>query len=182
MADFHLLAEARGRFQPPRLLIESTYPLALFRTWTWLSFNVDALVYPRPVACDLPRPANALVEAEEGELTSSPGVDDFYGFKRYQPGDSLKQVHWPSYAKGQAMQVKEFGSENASQLVLDLNAFSGSLEERLSGICYWLLHFHESQAKCLVDLAGQPYGPGSGEGLKSQVLAALALFSGGDHA
>ena len=177
LVDFHLQAQERGLFRPQRLLIESTYPLGLLRAWTWLSFDVDALVYPKPLANKLPVFAMLDVVEGEGELSAAPGVDDFYGFRSYQVGDSLKHVHWPSYAKGQSMQVKEFGSEDASQPVLNFNHFSGDSETRLSAICFWVLRFCERQAKFSLILPGEQIGPASGEGVKTQALRALALFN-----
>ena len=46
----YLKAKQRGRLKPGRLLVESRYPLGLFRAWSWVELDMQALVYPRPIA------------------------------------------------------------------------------------------------------------------------------------
>ncbi|MCR8921729.1 DUF58 domain-containing protein [Dasania sp. GY-MA-18] len=182
LVSLHLKAQQRGWLQPPRLLVESYYPLGLFRCWSWLAIDVQALIYPAPLACQL---KDAVGDSgDEGEASTVPGSDDFYGFKHYQPGHSLKHVHWPSYAKGQPLQTKEFAAYSSHAQLIDWASFSGSNEQRLSAICYWVLQFSQQQSLFSVRLPNGHYGPGTGEAFKLQLLQLLALYpatSGGKH-
>jgi uncharacterized protein (DUF58 family) len=173
--QLHLRAIARGKFMPPRLLIESFYPFGLYRTWTWLLLDVDALVYPAPLKCPLP-PQDYSQGQQEGELIATAGNDDFYGFKRYALGDSLKKVHWPGYAKGQGMYTKEFGTETSRQLTLNLNSFSGDVEARLSSLCYWVIQLKNQPIQFSVTIDNATYGPDNGTAFANALLSSLALY------
>ena len=58
------------------------------------------------------------------------GGTDFFGIRQFQPGDPLKNVHWPSVAKsgGEKMMVREFESEQNIRvmIVLDSSASMGA--------------------------------------------------------
>lgn len=178
----HCLTERRGLFRPGRFLLESHYPLGLIRCWTWLDLGFETVVYPRPIAVqELPV---AAAPGEAGRESPHLGKEDFYGFRHYAPGDSLRQVNWRSLAKGQALQTKVYAAQQSEQHWVDWHAMAcPSTEERLSRLCDWVLQ---------LDKAGLCYGlrlpngeilPDSGEQHRKKVLTALALFepSGSRH-
>ena len=60
----------------------SYFPLGLFRAWSPIRFNVQALVYPKPALIDQAFPAiDASTAQNEGNKT---GNDDFFGLLEYQ--------------------------------------------------------------------------------------------------
>lgn len=171
-----LMAEKRGRFKPPRLLIETFYPLGLLRAWTRLALDAESFIYPMPIMQALRLPFTA-EEKAEGDISDKVGSDDFFGFKEYQLGHSLKHVHWPSYAKGQPLLSKEYSELSGQDWVLDWQCFEGDVEQKLSALCYWVLEFGRLGRIFAMKLPGQSYGPDSGERYQDVLLKALAIFN-----
>ena len=165
---------ARGWYNPGRLLLESTYPLGLLRCWTWIDLDLYALVYPQPLASpELPGMAS---DQPDGTSVPVAGQDDFYGFRDYRAGDSLRQVHWKGLARGQALQSKQYAAYADRSVWLDWDMFAGlGMEQRLSHLCYWALAFDREQFEYGLRLPGYSLEPAWGEQHRDRVLRALAL-------
>ncbi len=116
-------ASRRGLFNPGRLLVETFYPVGLFRAWSHIDLDLSAIVYPRPIA------AGALPEhesmADEGEIVKREGVDDFFGLRDYQEGDGIRHIAWKTYARTEELQVKEFAAHVDRQVWLQWDALPG---------------------------------------------------------
>ncbi|MEH6557093.1 MAG: DUF58 domain-containing protein [Oceanicoccus sp.] len=173
--NLHLPVAERGFFRPDRLLIESFYPIGLLRCWTLLALDIEVLVYPKPLPCDLAASAGTDT-VEEGEVVPVVGSDDFYEFKQYQPGDSPKHVFWKSYAKGQDLVTKQFASYREQRVWLEWDRVDGSTEDRLSKLCFWVLKLDNSHDEYGLRLPGVEIAPGHGEQHRAHVLKALAIF------
>lgn len=168
----------RGWYHPGRLLLESSYPLGLLRCWTWVDLDLRALVYPQPLAS--PELPGTATDSPEGAAVAVAGSDDFYGFREYRRGDSLRQVHWKGLAKGQALQSKHYAAYTDRSAWLDWDAFPGTpLEQRLSHLCYWALACERSGEDYGLRLPGTEIPPARGEAQLERVLSALALFGTG---
>lgn len=174
----HLPVGKRGWFQPGRLMVESTYPLGLLRCWTWVDLDLHALVYPRPLSsADLPGLAT---DKPDGAAVPVPGSDDFYGFRSYQKGDSLRHIHWKGVAKGQGVQSKQYTAYADRSVWLDWELFPGlGTEQRLSHLCYWALDFESRNEEYGLRLPGVVLEPDCGPRHRDQVLKELALFGKG---
>jgi uncharacterized protein (DUF58 family) len=168
----------RGWFSPGRLLLESTYPLGLLRCWTWIDLDLYALVYPQPLAsAELPGLAT---DRPDGAAVPILGNDDFYGFRDYRHGDSLRQIHWKGLARGQGVQTKQYGAYADRSVWLDWEMFPGrGVEQRLSHLCYWALEFDRQGEEYGLRLPGLAIEPGLGERHRERVLQALALYETG---
>jgi uncharacterized protein (DUF58 family) len=164
----------RGWFSPGRLLLESTYPLGLLRCWTWIDLDLYALVYPQPLASpELPGLAS---DQPDGAAEPIMGSDDFYGFRDYRHGDSLRHIHWKGVARGQGVQTKQYITYANRSVWLDWDMFPGlATEQRLSHLCYWALHFEQRDDEYGLRLPGRVIEPGLGERHRDRVLQALAL-------
>ncbi|WP_049721972.1 DUF58 domain-containing protein [Gilvimarinus polysaccharolyticus] len=163
----------RGWFTPERILVKSYFPLGLVRTWSWVRFDVNLLVYPHPI----PVAAPPLLNRSHGEKQSLIARgDDFEGFKRYQPGAPLAHIAWKLYARGAGLQVKQYADVALDDLWLDFRALSGEREARLSGLCYLALDWHRAGRTFGLRLLDHCIEPASGQTHLSQVLRALALF------
>ena len=112
----------------------------------------------------------------DGSAMPIVGNDDFYGFRDYQQGDSLKQVHWKGLAKGQSLQSKQYGAYADSSIWLDWNAFPGvGTELRLSYLCYWALQYESQNIEYGLRLPGTVIAPAVGGKHREKILKALAL-------
>ncbi|MEH6518054.1 MAG: DUF58 domain-containing protein [Halioglobus sp.] len=173
--ELHAPVGERGWYSPGRLLLESTYPLGLLRCWTWLDLDLHALVYPQPLPSgDLPGIAS---DQPDGISVPVPGSDDFYGFRDYRAGDSLRHVHWKGLAKGQNLQSKQYAAYADRSVWLDWEMFPGAgMEQRLSHLCYWALELDRENQEYGLRLPGITVEPNWGEKHRDQVLKELALF------
>ena len=165
----------RGWHNPGRLLLESVYPLGLLRTWTWVDLDIQALVYPRPLASG-PLPSIA-TDKPDGSAVPIPGSDDFYGLRDYQAGDSPRHVFWKSVAKGQPLQTKQYTAYADRSVWLDWSLFEGlPPEQRLSHLCHWVLEFDRCNEEYGLRLPGVVIEPDCGESHRQRVLRQLALY------
>jgi len=168
-------ATHRGWLKAPRLLVESQFPLGLWRVWSWLDLEQRVLVYPRPLAGDYPL-ANVPLDKSEGEQSRRLGVDDFQGQRRFAPGDSLKRINWKAYSRERGLFVKEFGALEGHPSWLDFSALDGDSETRLSILCQHVLELSASGQFFGLRLPAQSLPPESGERQRERCLQALALY------
>ncbi len=171
----HTTVGQRGWYSPGRLLLESTYPLGLLRCWTWVDLDLYALVYPQPLAsAELPGLAT---DKPDGASVPVSGSDDFYGFRDYRRGDSLRQIHWKGLAKGQSVQTKQYAAYADRSVWLDWDMFpSLGIEQRLSHLCYWVLAFEARNEEYGLRIPGVVIDPAVGETHRDRVLKELAVY------
>jgi len=168
-------AARRGWLPIGRVLLETRYPLGLFRAWSWIEFDVRCLVYPRPEHAPLPLPRPA---AESGaEATLARGSDDFSGLRDYQLQDSPRHVAWKAVARAESMLTKQFSGAANAELWLDEGGLPASLdlERRLSRLTAWVLAAERSGARYGLRLPGRELPPGRGAAHRAACLRALAL-------
>ena len=169
------LTQKRGWHTAGTVTISSTYPLGLFRAWSPIRFNLKALVYPKPSKLELAFPETPSTQVQQGFRQK--GADDFYGLKEYQPGDSIKHIHWKAYAKGQGLFSKHYGGDNLAEIWLDYEHAPGhNTEERLSQLCRWVLDAERTGVRYGFSLPGFKILPDNSLLHTRKCLEALALF------
>ncbi len=170
----------RGLYPAPRLYIRSRFPTGLFTAWSVVNLKMQCLVYPRPAAVSMSQVLNSSNSNQETALVRE-GTEDFYGFRSFTPGDSLRQVAWKNVARGQGMMVKQFVDYLDERLLLDWDMFYGfSDEDRLSRLCYCVLRLSASDSSYGLRLPGVEIPPDSGPQHKLRVLQCLALYGKSD--
>jgi len=169
-------APARGWLPLGRVMLETRFPLSVFRSWSYVEPEARCLVYPRPERSMLPAPA---AESSRGALRSpTPGNDDYSGLRAYQLSDSPRHVAWKAVARNEDMLTKQFTGEAAAELWLDwarLPQFH--VEQRLSRLAGWVLEAERSGAQYGLRLPGVEIAPGRGELQRAACLQALALYN-----
>ena len=172
----YLPAPQRGVLKAPRLRVQTRFPLGLWRAWSYVDLSLQCIVFPTPVAGPLAGHVNA--SASGKSETTVAGTEDFHGLRQYQPGDSLKQVAWKSYARGQGLQVKLFVDHADDRLMLDWAMFPGlEPEERLSRLCHWVLELDRGGIDYGLRLPGVEIDMARGDEHRLRVLTALALWN-----
>lgn len=174
----------RRGWQPlGRVMLETRFPLGLFRAWTFVEPASRCLVYPRPEPGPLPPPAPS--QQAGGARAHAQGSDDFSGLRGYQPSDSPRHVAWKSVARsdtqhprGGDMLTKQFAGEAVAELWLLLSDLPASLglEARLSRMTGWVLAAERSGAHYGLRLPGTEIVPARGEHHRNACLEALALY------
>ena len=168
-------ARRRGWLPLGRVLLETRFPLGLFRAWSYVEPDARCLVYPKPERAPLPRP---LSEAAAGALRSqAAGNDDFSGLRGYQLSDSPRHVAWKAVARTDDMLTKQFTGEAAAELWLDWSLLPAALgtEQRLSRLAGWVLGAEAQGALYGLRLPGSEIAPARGDAHAAACLQALAL-------
>lgn len=168
----------RGWLALPPIALATTYPLGLFRAWTWIRPDSQCLVYPTPEPHALPFP-EAL--GSEGEDTSTqPGRDSFDSLRDYRHGDPMHDIHWKRLAKDSTPTVKQFLDSADPRLWIDWQSLTGDSEARIRQCTRLVLDAHRMGYQWGLRLPGLDLPPGSGDGHRHHCLRALALFAHGD--
>jgi uncharacterized protein (DUF58 family) len=176
-------APRRGRLPLGRVMLETRFPVGLFRAWSHVEPDCRCLVYPHPVASTLP-PTAPTAQAG-GARAHAQGSDDFSGLRAYQPADSPRHVAWKSvarsdtqHARSDDMLTKQFAGDAIAELWLDLRDLAPSLglEQRLSRLAGWVLAAERAGALYGLRLPGAQIDPGRGEAHRAACLEAIALY------
>lgn len=173
-----LPAPKRGRYRPGRFRLHSVYPFGLCRAWTWVDLDMSALVYPKPIECEL----NSAVKSDrdQGSAVVTEGQEDFAGLRAFNPSDSLRTVDWKAYARRNVLYTKQFQGYQAKSAWLKWSEVpSTDIEIKLSGLCFWVLQFAKTNEPYGLELPGSVINPGVGKQHEEACLTALAEFKYG---
>lgn len=169
-------AGQRGWLPLGRVMLETRFPLGIFRAWSYVEPDARCLVYPRPERS--PLPAASADSASGGVRSPVPGNDDYAGLRAYQLSDSPRHVAWKAVARSEHMLTKQFSGEAAAELWLDWRLLPAALgrEARLSRLAGWVLAADRAGTNYGLRLPGVELGPGRGDRHRAACLQALALF------
>jgi uncharacterized protein (DUF58 family) len=166
----------RGWLQLGRVMLETRFPLGLFRAWSYVEPEARCLVYPRPERSAMPPPsADSGLGAARAQAS---GNDDFSGLRGYQLSDSPRHVAWKAVARSDDMLTKQFYGDAAAELWLDWQLLPAELgiEQRLSRLAGWVLSADRAGARYGLRLPGVSIPPGRGDAHRAACLQALALY------
>lgn len=166
----------RGLLSPGRLVISSCFPLGLFNAWAYFEPDTVCVVYPRPWGRDrLPLADSAHAAARRGEKA---GAEDFAGFKKYRPGDSVNAIAWKAFARGQGLLRKQFSGEGAGVVMLSWQSVAdlSDIEARLSQLCHWALLAARSGLSYGLEIPGVRIEPAAGGQHQARCLEQLARY------
>lgn len=170
-----LPSQQRGLLQPGRITISTRFPLGLFHAWSYVHLAMPCLIYPRPANRRGLPPELLDRQGETGD--QGKGNDDFAALRSYQPGDSLRHVHWKSVAREQELLTKQFGGAQADALWLRWEQTGHlSREDRLSLLTRWILEADAQGLSYGLALPGNEFPPAQGEAHRRRCLKALALY------
>lgn len=177
---FELTAPRRGRYRLEQLLLESTWPLGIFRAWSYLDTAPEVLVYPRP-AGTLPLPESEAAEAQD-LAGRRPGTDDFAGFRAWRAGDSIRSIDWKALARERGLLVKRFTGAGSRRIRLrwDLAGTRAGDEQRLAQLCRWVLDADRGGMSYALELPGTVLEYDRGPAHRRRCLDLLAAHGGGD--
>jgi uncharacterized protein (DUF58 family) len=170
-------ATLRGWLPLGRVMLETRFPLGIFRAWSYVEPEARCLVYPRPERSPLP-PTSA--DATGGsQRVQAPGNEDFASLRAYQRSDSPRHVAWKAAARSEEMLTKQFSGEAAAELWLDWNLLPAALglEQRLSRLAAWVLAAERAGNHFGIRLPGVEIAPGRGDAHCAACLQALALYA-----
>lgn len=170
----------RGPLPLGEVVLETRYPLGLFRAWSLVRVDAVVTVYPRPAAhAGVPPQLISIDHNARGDQGT--GADDFVGPRAYAPGDSLRRIDWKALARERGLMVKHFGGDRAARLWIDWAATPPLDDEsRIALLCRQVLDAAEQNLVYGLRLPGLSIARGQGDAHKHQCLSALAGFRGED--
>jgi uncharacterized protein (DUF58 family) len=169
-------AARRGRLAMGRVMLETRFPLDLFRAWSYVEPDAHCLVYPRPLFSALP---DAGAQAGSGKSRShAAGNDDFAGLRTYHASDSPRHIAWKTVARTGDLLTKQFSEDAAEELWLDWERLNPALgpEERLSLLAGWVLAAERIGSRYALRIPGTEIELARGDAHRAQCLQALALY------
>jgi uncharacterized protein (DUF58 family) len=179
-------SRTRGWLGAPRVRLTTSFPLGLFRAWSYWQPDSRTLVYPFPERDAPPLPLVGLPDSDG--VGGGPG-DDFAGVRTYQPGDPLRQLAWRRIARldpafGGHLVTKLFEGGARNDLVIDFDALPRTLdlELRLSRMARWVLEAEDKALPYAFRLGRIGYDAALGPAHQGACLRALALYGFADDA
>jgi uncharacterized protein (DUF58 family) len=110
----------RGAYSLRTAYLVSMYPFGLVQARRRTDSDAEVLVFPK--LYDAPVPEVRGLDPMVGGKHAGPGRiaagEKFAGVRPMQSGDSYKQIHWKSSAKGTGLMVKSFEEELAGRAAL----------------------------------------------------------------
>ncbi len=176
--NFHINTVKRGYLVPGRIKISSSWPIGLFRAWSYLQLEQTCIVYPRPKGVSN-LPEQTRLDGEE-QTGLGIGTEDFSGFRQYQAGDSMRAVDWKAYARERGLLTKRFSGRGSKKILIDLSQTEhlNDIEQRLSQLCLWIIEAEKQDAQyALILNEFDKINFDKGELHKHKCLRALAEYA-----
>ncbi|MBU6249037.1 MAG: DUF58 domain-containing protein [Xanthomonadaceae bacterium] len=171
---FRLATARRGWLALPRMRVWSTWPLGLFRAWSWIYPEQSALVWPQPEA-EGPPPQRPDSEAAERQLHRG---EDLAALRDYRAGDPPRHVAWKASARHEGLLVKDFEQPRAhEEWRLDWREL-GALdhEARIARLARWIGEAHAQRRRYGLWLPSQEIAVDSGSDHYARCMSALAVL------
>jgi uncharacterized protein (DUF58 family) len=170
-----LPTRTRGILKLDRFSVSSTFPLGLFRAWSWIHLAPSVVVYPQPAATSRAPPHERTDTG--GAQDDTQGEADFAGLRNFRPGDSPRRVAWKAYARAGEVMVKQYAGTDVATHWFDWNSLVGlDVEERLSQLCRWIVDAQGHGHAYGLRLPAERIEPNLGTRHRHRCLSALALF------
>ncbi len=175
----------RGYLLCDAVNLTSQFPIGLFFCWSkrYIS-DQRCLVYPQPLDLVARSDSDINQGKEETNVNKRPGNEDYAGMKHYQPGDRLRDIHWPSLAKTQKMVSIEYEQQSNSSQNISWFSLPNklSVEDKLSQLCFWLIEAEKQGVRYQLEMPSQTQEYDNGPAHLHACLRTLALWGLVDEA
>ena len=174
-----MVPATRGWHAVPTLVLETSFPLGLFRAWTIWRPAGKLLAYPKPEEPAPPLPTPQPVSGERPLPRANAG-SEMDGVRPWRRGDSMRQVAWKKVARTGEMVSRETAASGSRELWLDWQASAAAgganVEARLSRLAAWVVAADRAGHTFGLRLPGQDTPPGFGDAHRRAALERLALW------
>jgi uncharacterized protein (DUF58 family) len=174
------VATARRGWMPiGRLVLETRFPLGLFRAWAVARPADRLLVYPRPEPSALPVTVGTGDAAPADRRRDD--LEELTDLRPYRPGDKPSHIVWKSLARNELPWTRLWDSPGAmTSHWLDESSLPAGLglEERVSRLAGWVIELNRRGEAFGLRLGGRCIDPGKGPGHRDRCLQLLAEHDG----
>lgn len=171
-----LPTQQRGRQAAPRLSLWTTWPLGLWRAWSYWHPALSTTVYPRPESPAQPLPELTALPGESSG--SGSGMENFAAIRPYVEGDSPRRLAWRAMARSanDHLLTKQFDGGYRGELWLRWNSLTAQMtpEARLERLCRWVLAAEAAGARYGLALPNIEIAIDHGPAQRTRCLEALA--------
>lgn len=168
----------RGRHIISEITISSYFPFYFFKRLINIPQNLEFTVFPYPLKCDISFLLSEGKTKTESELSKGKSYEgELTGVRNYIDGDPLKYIHWKATAKTSSLKTKEFSPPCGSPVVININDFSGSIEEKISKATYALIKLAGMGNPVGLKAGTVFFKPETGQVHLRRLLSALAFYN-----
>jgi uncharacterized protein (DUF58 family) len=162
----------RGWLAVPRIRLWTTWPLGLFRAWSWLHPQQSVLVWPRAEAAGPP----PQTQGDDALQTRRQAGEELTALREYRPGDPQRHIAWKISAHHESLLVKDFARpQRRRPWRLDWRQMPGlDTEARIARLARWLGEALAQRIECSLWLPDEQVDLGSGVRHYAQCMDALA--------
>jgi len=177
-----LVFPKRGRCIIPEITISSYFPFYFFKRLINIPVNLEFTVFPYPLKCDISFLLSEGKTKTESELSKGKSYEgELTGVRAYIDGDPLKYIHWKVTAKTSSLKTKEFSPPTGNPVVININDFSGSIEEKISKATYALIKLSRMGNPVGLKAGAVFFKPETGQAHLRRLLNALAFYNADEN-
>jgi len=171
----------RGLHDMPALVVETRFPLGLFRAWAVWRPASQLLAFPALETPVAPVPSAQPIADGAARSLNAAGTE-FEGIRTYRRGDSMKLIVWKKAASqlargGGDLVSRDSAGSTQIELWLDWQSCGGLADEaRLSRLAAWVVAADAGGMRYGLKLPGKSVAPADGAAHRKLCLEALALW------
>ncbi len=174
-ASLSIPTHQRGLMAIDRIRLFTQQPLGLATAWSFLNLQDSVMVYPAPRG--QPLGAQFKTESEQAGKQVRMKTDQPHHLREFKPGDSRKQIAWKTSARTETLQVREYETAGADDLLLDWQGLRHlGYEQRIEQLCLWVTQADQKQFRFALNLPGLTLPCATGPEHRRRCLEALALM------
>ncbi len=186
--ELDIATQEHGWLTLPRIVIETRYPLGLFRAWAYWRPQTRVLIWPALEASPPPLPNLTHAGMPQASHASANALEVPEGLREYRRGDPMRRIAWKKSfhapTSGTGLISREPNTGQSPDVWLDFEHSPGlhalSEQARLSRLATWLLMAEEAAAaggvRYGLRLPGQETPCQAGNAHLRHCLDALALW------
>ncbi len=177
VSKLRIILPDRGKYKISEIIVSSFFPFYFFKRSFKLPVDVEFVVFPKPVKCDIPFTVYESRSNTDSSLSKGKAFEgELSGVRDYALGDPLKHIHWKATAKTSSIKTKDFSPPQGNPLIINLDDFTGSIEERIGKATYTLIKLNKKGLTVGLKLDEKVFKPDITQIHLRRMLYALALY------
>lgn len=175
--SMEVIFDRRGIAKISEVFVSSSFPFLFFVRSIRVPTDFEVVVFPQPIASDYLKYFSEGQRDTESRVPKGKSYEgEIIGVRAYSPQDPLKYIHWKATAKSSQLMTKEFSPYRGNPVIVDINDFSGDLEQKIGKATYALLNISQRGIPVGLKLDSTIYKPEVGNAHLRRLLNALALY------